>query len=144
MSIRRYVRATVALIAAYAVALQTILLVFAGAVPGATQFAATPICSAIGTAGTGSVPPGHSQDCLAACLTGCCCGAAAVPVPGTSDRLCAGTGADRHGRNRGRYCNAARHNRRPSLACTAACLIPDSSNGKIFCLLGRHPHGAIP
>ena len=84
MSIRRYVRATVALIAAYAVALQTILLVFAGTVPGATQYAATPICSAIGTAGTGSVPPGHSQDCLAACLTGCCCGTAAVPVPGTA------------------------------------------------------------
>jgi hypothetical protein len=84
MSIRRYVRATAALIAAYAVALQTILLVFAGVVPGATQFAATPICSTIGTAGSGSVPPGHSQDCLAACLTGCCCGAAAVPVPGTT------------------------------------------------------------
>jgi hypothetical protein len=84
MSIRRYVRATVALIAAYAVALQTILLVIAGAVPGATQFAATPICSAIGTSGTGSAPSGHSQDCLAACLTGCCCGAAAVPAPGTT------------------------------------------------------------
>jgi hypothetical protein len=85
MSIRRYVRATAALIAAYAVALQTILLVFAGVVPGgATQFAATPICSTIGTAGSGSVPSGHSQDCLAACLTGCCCGAAAVPVPGTT------------------------------------------------------------
>jgi len=84
MSIRRHVRATVALIAAYAVALQTILLVLAGALPGATQFAATPICSAVGTAGTGPVPPGHSQDCLAACLTGCACGAAAVPVPGTT------------------------------------------------------------
>jgi hypothetical protein len=84
MSIRRYVRATVALIAAYAVALQTILLVFAGALPGATSFAATPICSSAGAAGTGSVPPGHSQDCLTACLTGCCCGVAAVPVPGAS------------------------------------------------------------
>ena len=84
MSIRRHVRATVALIAAYAVALQTILLVFAGAVPGAAQFAATPICSAIGTAGTGSAPPGHSQDCLTACLTGCCCGTTAVPVPGAT------------------------------------------------------------
>jgi hypothetical protein len=84
MSIRRYIRATIALIAAYAVALQTILLVFAGPVPGATQFAATPICSNVGTAGTGSVPPGHSQDCLTACLTGCCSGAAAVPVPGAS------------------------------------------------------------
>jgi hypothetical protein len=82
MSIRRYVRATVALIAAYAVALQTILLVFAGTMPGATSFAATPICSS--TAGNGSVPPGPSQDCLTACLTGCCCGVAAVPVPGAS------------------------------------------------------------
>jgi hypothetical protein len=84
MSIRRHVRATVALIAAYAVALQTILLVFAGTVPGATSFAATPICSSVGTAGTGSVPPGHGQDCLTACLTGCCCGATAVPVPGAT------------------------------------------------------------
>jgi hypothetical protein len=84
MSIRRYVRATVALIAAYAVALQTILLVFAGTVPGATSFAATPICSSFGTAGTGSAPPGHSQDCLTACLTGCCCGATALPVPGAT------------------------------------------------------------
>src|ERR1700734_735036 len=84
MSIRRHVRAAVALIAAYAVALQTILLVFAGTVPGATSFAATPICSSFGTAGTGSVPPGHSQDCLTACLTGCCCGATALPVPGAT------------------------------------------------------------
>ena len=81
MSIRRYVRPAVALIAAYAVALQTILLAFAGALPGATSLAATPICSSVGTAGTGSLPPGHSQDCLTACLTGCCCGAAAVSMP---------------------------------------------------------------
>jgi hypothetical protein len=84
MSIRRHVRATVALAAAYAVALQTILVVFGGTMPGATSFAATPICSSVGTAGTGSVPPGHSQDCLIACLTGCCCGAAAIPVPGAT------------------------------------------------------------
>jgi len=84
MSVRRRVRATVALIAAYAVALQTILLVFVGAVPGATRFAATPICSGVGTAGNGSVPPGHGQDCLTACLTGCCCGATAVPLPGAT------------------------------------------------------------
>jgi hypothetical protein len=84
MSIRRYARAAMALIAAYAVALQMILLALVGPMAGATQFAAQPICSAIGTAGTGSVPAGHSQDCLAACLTGCCCGATAVPVPGTN------------------------------------------------------------
>jgi hypothetical protein len=84
MSIRRYARAAVALIAAYAVALQMILLALVGPMGGATQFAAQPICSTFGTAGTGSVPAGHSQDCLAACLAGCCCGATAVPVPGAT------------------------------------------------------------
>jgi hypothetical protein len=83
MSIRRYARAAVALIAAYAVALQMILLALIGPM-GATQFAAQPVCSTFGTAGTGSVPPGHAQDCLAACLTGFCCGATAVPVPGAT------------------------------------------------------------
>jgi hypothetical protein len=83
MSIRRHVRATVALIAAYAVALQIILLVFAGAVPaGAASLAAMPICSGAGS--TGPASPGHSQDCLTACLTGCCCGAAAIPLPGAT------------------------------------------------------------
>jgi hypothetical protein len=84
MSIRRRVRATVALVAAYAVALQTILLVFAGTVPGAAPFAATPICSGAAATGPGfPASPGHGQDCLSACLTGCCCGATTVPVPGT-------------------------------------------------------------
>jgi hypothetical protein len=85
MSIRHHVRATVALIAAYAVALQSVLLVFAGTVPaGATSFA-TPICSGAGAAHPASpASPGHSQDCLAACLTGCCCGAAALPAPGAT------------------------------------------------------------
>ena len=82
MSIRRYVRATVALLAAYAVALQTILLVFAGTVPRAPSFAATPICSGAGS--TDPAAPEHSQDCLSACLTGCCCGATALPVPGST------------------------------------------------------------
>jgi hypothetical protein len=83
MSMRRHIRAAVALIAAYAVALQMILLALVGPLSTA-HLAAQPICSSFGTAGTGSVPPGHSQDCLAACLTGCCCGATAVPVPGAT------------------------------------------------------------
>jgi hypothetical protein len=83
MSIRRYARAAVALIAAYAVALQMILLALVGPM-STTHFAVQPVCSAFGAAGTGSVPPGHSQDCLAACLTGCCCGAITVPVPGAT------------------------------------------------------------
>jgi hypothetical protein len=81
MRMQRYARAAVALIAAYAVALQTILLVLAGPLPGATTFAAVPICSAGGAGAAGSAPGGHAHDCLAACLTGCCCGAAAVPAP---------------------------------------------------------------
>ena len=83
MSIRRYARAAVALIAAYAVALQMILLALVGPM-STTHFAAQPICSTFGAAGTGSVPPGHAQDCLSACLTGCCCGATDVPVPGAT------------------------------------------------------------
>jgi len=81
MMIRRHVRAAIALIAAYAVALQTILLALVLPVAGTAAFAAQPVCAASGTAGTGSVPAGHARDCLAACLTGCCGGASAVPPP---------------------------------------------------------------
>jgi hypothetical protein len=83
MRLRYQTRATVALIAAYAVALQTLLLTFGGVVPGAAQAAAVPLCSAsraAGPPGPASPAPGH--DCLAACLTGCCCGGATVPGPG--------------------------------------------------------------
>jgi hypothetical protein len=80
MSIRRYARAAVALIAAYAVALQAILLVFTVPIAGTAAFAAQPICSN-GTAATGSAPHGHARDCLAACLTGCCCSTTVLPTP---------------------------------------------------------------
>jgi hypothetical protein len=83
MSIRHKVRVTVALIAAYAVALQTILLAFAAAEPGLAPMAAVPLCAAnsSGTSGPNDPagPPSHSHDCIAACLTGCCSSAAAVP-----------------------------------------------------------------
>ncbi len=82
MRTRYYARAVVALVAAYAVALQAILLVLGGPIAGAGDFAAQPICSAFGAAGTGSAPVGHEHDCLAACLIGCCCGATAAPAPG--------------------------------------------------------------
>jgi hypothetical protein len=80
MSIRRQARAAVALIAAYAVALQAILLVFSVPVAGTAAFAAQPICSN-SAAATGSAPNGHARDCLAACLTGCCCGTTVLPTP---------------------------------------------------------------
>ena len=73
-------RAVVALAAAYAVALQAILLAVGNPVAGAAEFAAVPICSSLGAGH--SKPGGHSQDCLGACLTGCCSGNPFCPAPG--------------------------------------------------------------
>jgi hypothetical protein len=81
----------VALAAAYAVVLQAILLAFSVPIAGAAGFDAAPICASHGTSSGGpSVPDGHEQnrdrhqgqDCLDACLTGCCCGASLRAVPG--------------------------------------------------------------
>jgi hypothetical protein len=77
-------RTAVALVAAYAVALQTILLVFGGPVAGAIDFAGRPICSHLGAGTTSPAPSEHGRDCLAACLTGCIGGAVAVPAPGAA------------------------------------------------------------
>jgi hypothetical protein len=81
MSISRFARMAVALIAAYAVALQTILLVLMIPVAGSAAFAAQPICLS-SAVGSGSAPNGHAHDCLGACLTGCCCGTTVLPTPG--------------------------------------------------------------
>lgn len=81
MTNRRYARAAVALIAAYAVALQAILLVFTVPIVGASTFAAQPICLN-SAAGAGSVPNDHARDCLGACLTGCCCATTVLATPG--------------------------------------------------------------
>jgi hypothetical protein len=81
MSIRRHMRTIVALAAAYAVALQALLLAVGGPIVGAGQFAALPICSAFGSAtGTGhSAPAGHGHDCPG-CF-GSCCGTPVCPAP---------------------------------------------------------------
>ena len=79
MSNWRHARAAIALIAAYAVALQAILLALGTLVDGAAAFAAQPICAASAGLGTGSVPADHARDCLTACLTGTCGGATALP-----------------------------------------------------------------
>jgi hypothetical protein len=79
MSMRHHARALVALTAAYAVALQAILLAVGGPAAGAAQFAALPICSTLG-AGHGA-PAGHGNDCRGACLAGCCHGATVLPGP---------------------------------------------------------------
>jgi hypothetical protein len=81
MSIRRHMRTLVALGAAYAVALQALLLAVGGPIAGAGQFAALPICSALSSAsGAGhSAPAGHGHDCPG-CF-GCCCGTPVCPAP---------------------------------------------------------------
>jgi len=81
--------------AAYAVAVQALLLAViapAAAVSGGSAgIAALPLCAgaarsaartddgqAGGVSQTGKT--GHGQDCLDACLTGCCCGAPLMPL----------------------------------------------------------------
>jgi len=69
----------VALAAAYALALQAVLLAIGGPIAGATEFAALPICSSLGAGHSAPADGGH--DCLGACLAGCSCGSAAAPAP---------------------------------------------------------------
>lgn len=82
MRLRIYARAIVALAAAYALALQAVLLAFGDPVAGAMRVAALPICASLGAGH--SAPAGHGNDCLVACLAGCCCGAPVMPVPGAA------------------------------------------------------------
>jgi len=79
---RHHARAGVALAAAYAVALQAILLAIGAPGGGAAELAALPICSTLGsTLGSGhSAPGGQAHDCLGG--LGCCCGTPVCPGPG--------------------------------------------------------------
>jgi hypothetical protein len=85
MTLRHHARAGIALAAAYAVALQAILLAFSVPVAAAGT-AILPFCSAASghfapTRDPVGHPSGHGQDCLDACLTGCCSGAPVCPSP---------------------------------------------------------------
>ena len=71
MTLRRSARALVALLAAYAVALQTMVLVAGGPAAGMLALSALPICSPLDAGRSDPAPVGHSHDCLAACLAGC-------------------------------------------------------------------------
>jgi len=75
-------RPALALLAAYAIALQSLLFGVVGPLPGLEQISAAPICSHSGSGGTDPAAPGHSHDCLAACLAGCCA-APALPAAGS-------------------------------------------------------------
>jgi hypothetical protein len=85
---RFHVRTLVGLAAAYAVALQAILLGLGGGpLAGAGPFAGLPICSSLisglgsGSGAGHSVPAGHGDCCLGAC-PGCSCGTPGCPAPG--------------------------------------------------------------
>src|SRR5580704_13175142 len=88
MTIRRQtphnLRTLVALAAAYAVALQAILLAVGGPFARAAEFTALPICSGVGSNPAGHSAPANRGDCcLGACL-GCCCGTPICPAPGSA------------------------------------------------------------
>jgi len=84
MSIWHRARAGVALAAAYAVALQTMLLAIGAPAGGPAQLAALPICSVLGSAPASrhSAPGGQAHDCLGACLG--CCGIPVCPTSGSA------------------------------------------------------------
>lgn len=80
MNMRHHVRALVALAAAYALALQAILLAVGGPISArAGEIGALPICSSL-TAGH-PAPLEHTGGCPGTCL-GCCCGPPLCPIPG--------------------------------------------------------------
>lgn len=72
MNMRHHARALVALAAAYAVALQAILLAVGGPIIArGGEFGALPICSSLGAGH--AAPLGHTGGCPGTCF-GCCCG----------------------------------------------------------------------
>jgi hypothetical protein len=71
MSLRQFSRPALALVAAYAVALQAMLLVVAAPVTGGGDSYAQPICAHAGAHGSGSAPVGQCCDCMAICVAGC-------------------------------------------------------------------------
>lgn len=78
MSLRHHARAAVALIAAYAIVLQALLLAVGSPVAEPAGFGAHSLCSA--AAAGSSAPARHTSDCAGPC-PGCCCNPAAGPAP---------------------------------------------------------------
>ena len=78
MRLQPRARAGIALIAAYAVALQALLLAVIAPPSALAGTAVLPICA--GAPGH-PVPAGRGQDCLDACLTGCCGTAPILSAP---------------------------------------------------------------
>jgi len=83
MRLRRTARTILALVAAYAVALEAILLAIGGPLAAAGDLASRQICSSVNSNSSGPMPAGHGYDCLAACIA-CCCGAQGPTGPATA------------------------------------------------------------
>jgi hypothetical protein len=81
MTLQPRARAGIALAAAYALALQALLLAVIAPAASLAGTAALPICTSTHASPAGSGQTGHGQDCLDACLTGCCCGLPLLPAP---------------------------------------------------------------
>ena len=79
MTVWRQVRILIAVAAAYAVALQGVLLAVGGPIGGQAQLAASPICLGLGAGH--AVPGGHDGGCLGGCF-GCCCAPSSCPARG--------------------------------------------------------------
>ncbi|HEX3502654.1 MAG TPA: DUF2946 family protein [Xanthobacteraceae bacterium] len=82
MRLQPRARAGIALLAAYAVALQALLLTAIASSAALAGTAVVPICASTHhSAPADSGQADHGQDCLDACLTGCCCAAPLLPAP---------------------------------------------------------------
>lgn len=85
MRVRHHAHAAVALIAAYAIALQAVLLVFGGLIAGGGPAAAgQAICAHAGAADSGSAPSKPRHGCFGACPAGCCGSPTAISAPAAS------------------------------------------------------------
>lgn len=95
MTLRHDMRGFVALAAAYALALQAILLAVGPLGVVKAEFGGLPICSGLGSglgSGHSGGPPGplgHARDCLGTCL-GCSYGSPACHLPGPVTRYAPG------------------------------------------------------
>jgi hypothetical protein len=81
MKLQPHARAGIALTVAYAVALQALLLAFIAPSTALAGTAALPLCVSSHLAPSRPGQSGHGQDCLDACLTGCCSAAPLLPAP---------------------------------------------------------------
>jgi hypothetical protein len=79
MNMRQHFRPILALVAAYAVGLQTILLFMPGPIAGSAGSVAVSLCYHVGARPNGQAPTRSGCDCIANCLAGCWCAPSVAP-----------------------------------------------------------------